>query len=330
MRNRVLITGGAGFVGRTLTRQLYNDFDVCVVDTLKFGLGRFRPDELAKFQLAQVDIRDAGAVSEVIEDFQPKVIIHLAAIHFIPACERDPGEANSVNVVGTANLLKACPHDCRFVFASSGAVYAPDAALHDEQDSEIGPSDVYGFTKSHGEDLVRYFAKAKNLEAVIVRLFNVVGPGETNPHLLPEIVAQMKAGIRRIQLGNLWPKRDYIHVADAAAGFAAAGLRGCVKPGQPTTVNLGTSNQYSVQEILDRLSAVSGLRLEIEVDAERVRPVDRPFLGAAIHRIEAAFGWRPQFTIDDATADLWRNPDMTAELADKYSLRRLEDVDACA
>ena len=315
-----MITGGGGFVGRVLVRSLYNDHDVCVVDTMLMGLERFNASEFALFRLEQVDICERPRVQAIIADFRPEVMIHLAAIHYIPLCEQEPGAAIQTNVVGTANLLAACPRECRFVFASSGAVYSPSDDPHEEQHSAIGPRDVYGFSKLHGEQFVRYFSETAHLPAAIVRLFNVVGPGETNPHLLPEIVAQMKAGHSSVKLGNLWPKRDYIHVRDAAAGFAAVALKGVVEPGQTVTVNLGTSRQFSVEEIIDRLRRLSGQPFTVERDPGRVRAVDRPYLGAAIGEIARRFGWTPQHDIDSAVADIWSDPDFSAELRRKYSL----------
>ena len=94
------------------------------------------------------------------------------------------------------------PKSCRFVFASSGAVYEPEEEPHTEFGSPLAPSDVYGYSKYHGEQYVRYFASAKGFPAVIVRLFNVVGPGETNPHVLPEIVAQTEVGSHRAFAGK--------------------------------------------------------------------------------------------------------------------------------
>jgi UDP-glucose 4-epimerase len=153
---------------------------------------------------------------------------------------------------------------------------------------------------------------------VIVRLFNVVGPGETNPHLLPEIIAQLKAGRQSIRLGNLWPKRDYIHVRDAARGFAAAALEGTVVNGDAVAVNLGTSNSYSVAEVVDRLRRISGCQFELLEDSSRVRAVDRPVLTADVGRIRRMFGWSARLSIDDALADLWREPDLSEALLAKY------------
>lgn len=317
---RVLVTGGSGYVGRTLVRSLYGKAELCVVDLQQFGEERLTDEDKAAVRLERVDIRDRAAIGAIIASFAPDVIIHLAAVHFIPACEQDPAGAISINVDGTVNLLEQCPAGCRFVFASSGAVYAPSDALHDEVDSLIGPADIYGYTKLHGEHYVRYLAGVRKFPAVVVRLFNVVGPGETNPHLLPEIVAQMKSGAETVKLGNTWPKRDYIHVEDAAAGFAAAGLAGDLAPGETATVNLGTSRQYSVEEVIAMLRDVSGQPFTVETDPSRVRAVDRPYLGAAIARIHDRFGWSPARTMEDSVRDLWQAPDLSRVLLERYGL----------
>ena len=185
MKRRILVAGGAGFVGRRLVRALRDEHEVCVLDLLKFG-NRFSADDNANITLEKVDIRDPHSVAAVMERFRPEIVVHLAAIHFIPECEGDPLHAEDVNVLGTINLLRACPDGTRFVFASSGAVYRPDEVPHDELRSAVEPADVYGFTKLHAEHYVRYFVRQRSLSGAIVRLFNVIGPGETSPHLLPE------------------------------------------------------------------------------------------------------------------------------------------------
>lgn len=316
MNRRILVTGGAGFVGRRLVRTLKDQHDVCVVDTLKFG-DRFDDSDNARIVLEKVDIRDSHALSDVMERFRPEIVIHLAATHFIPECERDPANAEEVNVLGTMNLLRACPVGARFVLASSGAVYRPDDAPHDETSSAVEPADVYGLTKLHAEHYVRHFVKQRGLCGAVVRLFNVVGPGETNPHILPEIIYQLKSGNSKIRLGNVWPQRDYIHVADAAEGFGRVALCGEIPTCVTELVNLGTGKQYSVSTILDQLRSLTGLPIEVESDASRARAVDRPFLRASIAKIEAGFGWSPRLSIDAALADLWNNPDLAPSLVER-------------
>ena len=319
MAKRIVVTGGNGFVGREVVRLLYDEHRVCVLDNLRSGPLRFNADELDKFRFEPVDIVDAPLVSGIVKDFAPDIIIHLAAIHYIPECEQDPFLAAETNIEGTLNLLLSAPRGARFVFASSGAVYHPDTKPHNEAEAVLGPSDIYGYTKLHGEHYVGYLATQRDLSAVIVRLFNVVGPGETNPHLLPEIVAQLKAGRTTLRLGNLWPKRDYIHVNDAARGFVAVALKEDIGDRDGTlTVNLGTSQPYSVAEIVEKLRLVAPMEFTVEEEQARLRKVDRPHLAADIREIRQHFGWTPQSTVDDALADLWREPDFGPALEAKY------------
>ncbi|CAN5871294.1 NAD-dependent epimerase/dehydratase family protein [soil metagenome] len=311
---RIMVTGGAGFVGQELVRQLQSTADVLVADRLRYGM----PDWLATppggVSFCQVDIRDAVAIREVIEEFRPDAVIHLAAIHYIPECDADPPLAVSTNVTGTVNVLAALAPDTRFVFASSGAVYQPDEAPHQELVSTLEPADIYGITKLQGEAYVRAYAADHGLSCGIVRLFNVIGPGETNPHLLPAIIAQLREGAESIDLGNTWPKRDYIDVRDAAGGFAAVAL-GKNPPGVDCeVVNLGSGQQYSVDDILERMRSVLGLKFEVRQDPRRMRAVDRPYLGADISRIRDIFGWSPAHKLDATLERTWATPDFLPDL----------------
>jgi UDP-glucose 4-epimerase len=315
---RIMITGGNGYVGRELCRRLYGQHQICVVDTMRYGASRFSAEESRRLRRFAVDVCDVAGLAAVSDAFRPQAVVHLAAIHYIPECEADPSLSVSTNVLGTVNAILACPPGCRFVFASSGAVYKPDLRPHCEADASVEPTDVYGLSKLHAEQYVRYLARLRNVAAVIVRLFNVVGPGETNPHLLPEMVAQLKAGRTGISVGNVSPKRGYIHVKDAASGFAAATLDGDVAPGEAVTVNLGTPSAYSVLDIARKLRRISGLPFTLEQDKARTRSVDRPILAADVSRIQALFGWRAQRTIDDALTEMWRDPDLADNLTAPY------------
>ncbi len=311
---RVMVTGGAGFVGKQLVRALKDRADVLVADLLRYGTPDWLQGELDGFSFRRIDIRDAVATRALVEDFAPDVIVHLAAIHYIPECDSDPANAVATNVTGTVNLLAACAPGTRFVFASSGAVYRPDEADHRELESAVEPVDIYGHTKLQGEVYLRMLAESRGLAGVIVRLFNVIGPGETNPHLLPAIVAQLRDNPDSIALGNIWPKRDYIDVLDAARGFAAAALGSAPEPGGCEIVNLGGGQQYSVSEIVDRMRSVLGLEFEVRQDERRMRAVDRPFLGADITRIRDIFGWSPQHQLDETLRRMWDNPDFLPQL----------------
>lgn len=311
---RVLLTGANGFVGTEACRQLIADgHDVLAVDSLRYGPWRFTDAEKGAMRLLELDLRDAEGTRKAVESFVPQAIIHLAAIHFIPECERLPNEAVSINIEATVNLLAACASDCRFVFASTAAVYAPSDVAHVE-DGVIGPMDVYGYTKLAAEGLVRYYAEKTGFEAVVVRLFNVIGPGETNPHVLPEIIKQLRGGVRTLKLGNVSPKRDYIFVGDAANGFISAALRPITGGERLVTANLGTGSEYSVSEMVAKVAEVLGEPIEIVTDPAKVRPSDRPHLLADNSRLRAAFGWAPTHDIGASLRVTWQDPRMIEQL----------------
>lgn len=320
-RKKIMVTGGAGFVGRELVRSLRARADVLVADLLRYGTPDWLRGDLDGFSFSRVDIRDASAIRVLIEEFAPDVVVHLAAIHYIPECDADPANAVATNVTGVVNVLAALPPGTRFVFASSGAVYRPDENAHHELTSAVEPVDIYGFTKMHGEDYVQAFAKDHDLPCCIVRLFNVIGPGETNPHLLPEVIAQLRKGPEFIELGNTWPKRDYIDVLDAASGFAAAALGENPEGVRCEIVNLGSGQQHSVDEILASLRAVTGLKFDVVTDERRVRAVDRPFLGADISRMKETFGWTPAHSLADTMKRLWDSPEFVGGLEDRLITR---------
>jgi UDP-glucose 4-epimerase len=305
---KILVTGGVGYVGRELVHQLIREGgnEIHVLDNLACGEHRLTQMDSSRFKLHRIDIRDTANVNTLLLELSPEVIFHLAALHYIPACETSPGEAAGVNVTGTVNLLGAVNRRARFVFASTAAVYAPGDRAYTEGPENIGPVDIYGITKLQGERFVRYFHECGRIDGVIVRLFNVVGPGETNPHLVPAIISQIGRGERRVQLGNLFPQRDYIDVADAAEGFRRLGAAKAPndKSG-PLVSNLGTGTSYAVREVVEQIGVSAQVALEIVQDPDRIRLNDRPRLCASTETLEAITGWSPRKTIAESLQAAW-------------------------
>ena len=281
--------------------------DVHVLDNLASGAHRLSQIPLDKVTVHVCDLTDRHAVEKVTKAVRPTCVVHLAAIHFIPACEADPGWAAAVNVTGTVNMLKATPAGATFVLASTAAVYAPEDIAHEERRSATRPMDIYGLTKLHGEDYVAHFHRTGALNGVIVRLFNVVGPGETNPHLAPAIIRQLTDGNRQVGLGNLFPKRDYLHVFDAAEGVLR--LSRMPRGDAPTICNLGSGQAHSVEAMVRAIGAAAGVDLDIRQDPTRVRAVDRPMLLASTDRLQELTGWRPTRTLEISMSDAWGSRD---------------------
>lgn len=303
---KIVVTGGLGYVGRELVRQLARNPDdrVHVIDNMDSGAHRLEAMDAASFDLHVADIQDRAAMQRILGAVRPDLVYHLAAIHYIPLCDSDPGRAVGVNVAGTVNLLDAMPKGARFVFASTAAVYAPEDEAHAEATGPVGPMDVYGWTKYHGEQFVRFYTEAGKVDGVVVRLFNVVGSGETNPHLAPAIIEQLADGVNRVKLGNLFPHRDYIDVADAALGFQKIAAA-AVAADAPLCCNLGTGRSHAVRDVVTLIAKAAGIDLAIEQDETRVRAVDRPMLKASTERLERLTGWRPETSLEQSMAQAW-------------------------
>ena len=214
---RCLVTGGCGFVGAALVRRLLaQSCEVVVVDDFSRG----SPDNLGPGRdhvtVVRQDVRDD--LDRVFALFQPEVVFHLAALHFIPDCDADPARCLQVNVEGTRAVLAATAalrHQPGLVLASSAAVYAPVDGPVPEQPDSLGPVDVYGYSKRWAEELAADYAARTGTAVGIARLFNVFGPGETNAHFIPSLICQLKAG-DQVRLGNLSSRRDYVFVDDVA------------------------------------------------------------------------------------------------------------------
>jgi UDP-glucose 4-epimerase len=306
MTGPVLVTGGIGYVGRELVHQLVSEGsrEIHVLDNLACGESRLDYMDRRKFSLHRCDLRDSGTVEDVMRKVNPEVIFHLAAIHFIPKCEAEPGDSNSINVSGTINLLNAAPTGAKFVLASTAAVYRPYNGEHVEHDDMLGPVDIYGYTKLHAEHFVRYYHNQDRIRGIIVRLFNVVGPGETNPHLVPAIIGQLASGKTRLALGNLFPHRDYIDVNDVARGFRALGNND-VFEGGPLISNLGTGTTHAVSDVVETIAAAAGVTIDIQQDSSRMRAVDRPMLKASTKKLKQITNWVPSISLTQSMQQAW-------------------------
>lgn len=297
---KTIITGGAGFIGSAVTERLQQEgHEILIIDNLSFGNRDFVQISDLNFKL--VDILQREAVDEIFNEFKPDNVIHLAAVHFIPWCNERPYEASHINIQGTINVLDACRKYAvkKVFFASTAAVYPIyDHAV--KETDETGPLDIYGLSKLTGEHLCNEFHLMSGIPTIICRFFNAFGPNETNPHLIPEIQKQINEGKRKIKLGNLTPKRDFIHTHDMAS--AVSTLLNKVEAGIDV-YNLGRGIEYSVTEIVEAFERQLGEKIEIEVDPARVRKVERMHLLADVSKLKS-LGWTPTRGIDEGIATL--------------------------
>ncbi len=292
------ITGAAGYLGSYVVEQLLaRGTPVLAIDDLSTG----RESHLAphrgnpQFTFAKRDICDRTALADLFVTHRPEAVIHLAALHFIPACVANPARTVHLNVYGTQCVLSAArvADANRFWFASTGDVYAASERPHHETESEIAPFNIYGLSKWIGEQLIALESRNRpDAHFVVGRLFNLIGPRETNPHILPEIIGQLQANPEAVlRLGSLWPRRDLVPIAEAARAIIA--VLDASTPGL-TTANVATGTARSMQEVLDTIGEIRGAPLRIETDPAKVRPTERPHLQANVSKLQELIGWSPK------------------------------------
>ena len=297
------MTGGAGFIGSALVKRLQQaPYEVFVLDNLSFGHRDFV--SIPDTHFFEEDLLNATAIESVIKHINPDWVLHLAAIHFIPYCNQHPFEASNINIQGTFHLLEALKQTSvqKVMFASTAAVY-PAVAFPLKETHATGPMDIYGLSKWAGEQLMHRFYLETAIPTVVCRFFNAIGPNETNPHLFPTILAQIQAGERTIRLGNLTPKRDYIHVNDLAEAVHQLMLAADNAYGYDV-FNLGSGQEYSVLEIVRAFEEVLGEKITIKTDETKVRKVERVHLVADMSKLQSYLGWSPTFGIREAIRDL--------------------------
>lgn len=297
---RILVTGGAGFVGSHFVDALVNaGHSVSVLDDLSRGSREWIP---ADATLYEVDIRDASGVRTAIADAKPQILAHLAALHYIPAVDDAPELAWSINVEGTRNVFAAAGAASleRVLFASTAAVY-PNLEAPLGEEVEVAPIDLYGRTKVEGERLLHEMVDSSGASGVATRLFNVIGPHETNPHILPEIVDQLRAGATTLELGNVEPSRDFVDVRDVADAL----LRLVPSTSAGVSVyNVGTGRAVSVVDLVRECERILGRAIAIREVPERVRPIERMMLVADSRAIGEAVGWRPKYSLRTTLEEL--------------------------
>jgi len=314
---KVLVTGGCGFIGSHLVDNLLaEDHDVVIVDNLLRG--RYIWDDCdVKPSLYKVDIQDHVNLLNVFKEVRPEMVFHLAAHHYIPFCEQNPYEAFSTNVTGTLNVLDACAKTSsvrKFFNASTGDVYPPCGYDHRETD-QVSPVYVYGETKLIAEQAVRRYKNSVGVpfDIVIGRLFNAAGARETNPHFLPEVVRQLDAGVKTIEIGNTWPARDFIDVRSMAKVIQLLTERSS----GIDIFNIGSGSPKTVQQALDILIQVHGQSVKVVSKEERKRPNDRPYLCPSVEKLTSVLGEACKSFDEETAKDIWAEPDITRILYTK-------------
>ena len=308
----ILVTGGAGYIGSHVVRQLGESGErVVVLDNLVKG---FR-QAVTTGDLIVGDVGDHSLVSRLLAEHQVDTVMHFAAHISVAESVANPLKYYGNNTCGTRALLQACVEKNvkNFVFSSSAAVYGVPADGYADETSPTNPINAYGTSKLMSEWMLRDVAAVNPLRYVALRYFNVAGahPGgqighsTIGSHLLTKVACEALVGKRPhvSVFGSDYPTpdgtgvRDYLHIEDLAAAHldALAYLRG---GGESTALNVGYGHGYSVREVLAMVESVAGKPLNIREEPRRAG--DPAYLVARADRVRNELGWRPRY--DDLEA----------------------------
>jgi UDP-glucose 4-epimerase len=291
---RVLVTGGAGFIGSHLTDALLTRGDeVTVVDDLSSGRAG-RLDDRA--MLHKLSVTASGPLEAVVSDVRPELICHLAAQIDVRTSVVAPAADAQANVVGTVNVLEAARGTgARVLFCSTGgALYGRDAPIPSLEDVLPLPESPYGVAKHCAEQYVGLYNRLHGTAHTVLRFANVYGPrqdpaGESG--VVPIFCSQVLAGERPTIYGDGSQTRDYVYVGDAVAAFLSAADRG-----MPGTWNIGTGREVSVLDLARVIGRVAGRQVDPLFAPARPGELLRSAL--AVERAARDLGWRPETSMD--------------------------------
>lgn len=324
---RVLLTGGAGYIGtHTLIELIAQGHTPYVVDNFDNASPEaiFRVEELIQNPLdwSECDIRDTAALSEIFQEFRPEAVIHFAGLKAVGESALLPRKYYDVNITGTLSLLNAMEQTgCNnIIFSSSATVYGAPQYLPFDEAHPCAPTNVYGRTKHMAEDILKDWQTSRpETSAVLLRYFNPVGahvsgrigedPNDTPNNLMP-YVSQVAVGRREkvSVFGDDYNTpdgtgvRDYIHVTDLARAHVAALDYGAKHVGTEV-FNVGTGSGYSVLEMINAFARASQRPIPFEIAPRRSGDIATSL--ADPQKANDLLGWSAELGLDQMCESAW-------------------------
>lgn len=310
---RLLVTGGAGFIGSHLVdRLLALGAEVTVVDNFdpfydpavkRANVAPYLSH--ARFRLVEADIRNVRAMDEAFAESRPEAVVHLAARAGVRPSVEDPEAYTAVNIAGTVNVLQAARrhHVARVVFGSSSSVYGLNTkAPFSEEDPILAPASPYGATKAAGEALCESFSNCYGLPVVALRFFTVYGPRQRPDLAIHKFARLMRAGKPIPFYGDGSSERDYTYVDDIVDGILAALAFEAFPPCEPPyrVFNLGSDRPVRLDALVERLAATLGVTPQLTRLPEQVGDVRRTW--ADLTRSRRELGYAPKVPLEEGLA----------------------------
>jgi len=303
---KILVTGGAGFIGSHAVQRLVGDgHEVTVFDNLSTGSRKNLQPEQGSIRLVCGDVRDRGACMKLLSETRPDAIAHLAALASVPQSINAPELAHEVNVDGTFNMLEAARRFAvrRFLFISSAAVYGSCPRLPSSEDDPVAPASPYAAQKAAGELLAAAYRQTWGLDTVSLRLFNVFGERQRADSSYSGVISIFIDALHRGEqpriTGDGEQSRDFIYVGDVVRVIARC-LSG-EDPG-PGPFNVGRGESITIRQLFSIIARQLGRNDEPVFTSDR--PGDVKHSRACIRRTLDALQIAPQFNVEQGLARL--------------------------
>lgn len=293
---RILITGVNGFLGRGLATALHQ----CGHQVM--GLGRQQVPAVVLDRYIQGDVLEEESLLRAAKDCE--VIIHLAALTSHAEIVEKKFETGNINLRGTQQVLQvftSSPTLKKFLYASTGKVYGTISSLPITEEHPARPLNILGKSKMMAEQLIDFYASPEK-SLIILRIFNIYGPGQKETFLVPTILHQLKQG-SSITLGDVAAQRDYTYIDDVVAAFVLA-----VEKNVPTgvsTLNICSGQATSAQEIVSHLETIRQQPIIIQRNVSLLRQDEMACEYGSYARAEKMLGWKPRLGLKEGLQKTW-------------------------
>ncbi|MFQ5885133.1 MAG: SDR family oxidoreductase [Thermoplasmata archaeon] len=297
-RKRILVTGGAGFIGSHLAENLCANNDVVVLDDLSTGLEENISGFKGDVVFIKGDVRDDDVLGEAVRD--ANFVFHCAAQVSVERSVDNPVETNQINVEGTRKLLNRCKEAEveRLVFVSSSSVYGSDPELPKREDMPLRPESPYAASKIMGEQHCRLYGKQYDLPIVILRLFNVYGPRQnaSSPYasVIPRFISAILHDQKPTVFGDGKQTRDFVFIDDVVNALVRAAT---TKEARGETLNIASGESTSILDLLGVLGGIFDRRIDPRFTGER--PGDIRHSVADITKAKSVLGFVPEVELAD-------------------------------
>jgi CDP-glucose 4,6-dehydratase len=301
----VLVTGAQGFIGSWLAEALLDrGAEVVAVVRDQPALSRFALEDLSKrCTLVWADLSDAAELLRAVNEYSADVVFHLAAQTIVETANRSPLSTFETNVRGTYNMLEACRlagSVGRIVVASSDKAYGQHELLPYSESAPLVPTFPYDVSKACADTIARSYFTTYGLPVAVTRLANVYGGGDVNfSRIVPDTVRALLQGRAPVIRSDGTPQRDFMYIEDAVSAYLAIAGSLDSEDVRGKAFNAGTGDPAPVREVVERLIAISGLRVEPDVTGSGTPAgeIDRQYLDST--RIREAVGWSARWSLDD-------------------------------